>query len=81
MAVTTTTGQPITLELMRGNRGRRRKERLVRAAFFGAAALSLLISIAIVLALAGEAVRWLMAIDLGWLWGRGGSRGRTSSTW
>lgn len=71
MAITTTTGQPITLELMRGNPRRRRKERFVRAAFFAAAALSLLISIAIVLALAGEAIRWLTAIDLGWLWAEG----------
>ena len=71
MAITTTTRQPITLELMRGDPRRRRKERFVRAAFFAAAALSLLISIAIVMALAGEAIRWLMAIDLGWLWAEG----------
>ena len=42
-----------------------------RAAFFAAAALSLLISLAIVLALSGEAIRWLTSIDLGWLWAEG----------
>lgn len=71
MVSTTTTRQPITLELMRGSVRRRRKERLVRGAFFSAAALGLVISIAIVLALAGQAVRWLFDIDLGWLWAEG----------
>ena len=66
-----TTSPGVTLDLMRGSRRRRRKERIVRTAFFSAAVLGLLISIAIVLALAGEAVRWLFAIDLGWLWAEG----------
>ena len=66
-----TSAPGVTLDLMRGSRRRRRKERIVRTLFFAAAVLGLLISIAIVLALAGEAVRWLFAIDLGWLWAEG----------
>ncbi|MCI0636113.1 MAG: phosphate ABC transporter permease subunit PstC [Actinobacteria bacterium] len=61
----------VTLDLMRGSKRRRRKERIVRTLFFSAAVLGLVISIAIVLALAGEAIRWLFAIDLGWLWAEG----------
>jgi phosphate transport system permease protein len=69
MSATATT--PVTLELMRGSRRRHRKERLVRLFFVSAAALGLVISLAIVLALVEEAVRWLFAIDLGWLWTEG----------
>ena len=70
MALATTTPE-VTLDLMRGNRKRRRKERIVRALFLAAAALGLVISLAIVLALAGRAIAWLFAIDLGWLWSIG----------
>ena len=70
MALTATTSE-VTLDLMRGSRKRRRKERAVRAVFFSAAVLGLVISIAIVAALLGQAVRWLFAIDLGWLWTEG----------
>ena len=68
MSATATPPRAITLELMRGSRRRHRKERLVRLFFLSAAALGLVISLAIVLALVEEAVRWLFAIDLGWLW-------------
>jgi phosphate transport system permease protein len=71
MSVTATTRQPITLELMGGSKRRHRKERVVRALFLAAAVLGLVISLAIVLALVEEAVRWLFAIDLGWLWAEG----------
>lgn len=71
MSVTATTRQPITLELMAGSKRRHRKERVVRTLFLAAAVLGLLISLAIVLALLEEAVRWLFAIDLGWLWTEG----------
>ena len=72
MSVTATTRQPITLELMRGSTRRQRKERLVRAASSRAPrVLGLVISLAIVLALLGEAIRWLFDIDLGWLWAEG----------
>jgi len=67
----TTDAPRVTLDLMRGSTRRRRKERLVRAVFAGAALFGLVISLAIVLALVGEAVRWLAAIDLGWLWSSG----------
>jgi phosphate transport system permease protein len=56
---------------MRGNRRRHRKERLVRVLFLSAAALGLVISLAIVLALVERAIRWLFDIDLGWLWAEG----------
>jgi phosphate transport system permease protein len=71
MSATTTTREPITLELMGGSRRRHRKERLVRALFLSAAVLGLLISVAIVVALAGRAIQWLIDIDLGWLWTEG----------
>jgi phosphate transport system permease protein len=56
---------------LHGNVGRRRRERLVQSAFFGLATVSVVVSIAIVLALAQEAVQFLLAIDLGDLWQRG----------
>ncbi|HEU4832003.1 MAG TPA: phosphate ABC transporter permease subunit PstC [Actinomycetota bacterium] len=71
MSVTATTRRPITLELMGGSKRRHRKERVVRALFLAAAVLGLVISLAIVLALVEEAVRWLFAIDVGWLWAEG----------
>jgi phosphate transport system permease protein len=67
----TTDAPRVTLDLMRGSTRRRRKEQIVRGIFAGAALFGLVISLAIVLALVGEAVRWLAAIDLGWLWSSG----------
>jgi len=61
----------VSLEIMRGSATRRRKELIVRAVFASAAALGLIISLGIVLALAGEAVLWLTRIDLGSLWAQG----------
>ncbi len=54
-----------------GDRKRRRRERLVKAVFFGAAAISILISIAIVLALVGKAWSFLTSIELNQLWASG----------
>ena len=54
-----------------GDRGRRRRERLVRAVFFGAATISILISLAIVLALVGKAWSFLTSIELGQLFDSG----------
>jgi phosphate transport system permease protein len=71
MSATATTRRSVTLELMRGSRRRHRKERLVRVFFLSAAALGLVISLAIVLALVEQAIQWLFAIDLGWLWTQG----------
>jgi len=71
MAVTKDSAGILTLDLMRGSARRRRKERIVRGLFAAAAGLGLVISLAIVAALLGEAIRWLLAIDLGWLWSSG----------
>ncbi len=54
-----------------GDVRRRRREALVKAVFFGAAAISILISVAIVLALIGKAWSFLTSIELGQLWGNG----------
>lgn len=56
---------------LRGSARRRRKERVVGGIFFAAAAFGLVISLAIVLALIGEAILWLTKVDLGMLWGDG----------
>jgi len=71
MTPTTAIPPPLTLESLRGSAKRRRREGLVRAVFLGAAGLSIVISAAIVIALAGEAVRFLVNIDLSWLWADG----------
>jgi phosphate transport system permease protein len=71
MSVSATTPKPVTLELMGGSRRRHRKERLVRVLFQAAALFGLVISLAIVLALVGRAIQWLIDIDLGWLWTEG----------
>jgi phosphate transport system permease protein len=60
-----------SLDLLRGSPKRRRKERMVRVAFQGAALFSLAVSVAIVFALIGNAISWLFDIDLGMLWGSG----------
>ena len=57
----------LTLEALRGSPRRRRREARVRVTLNGAALFSLAVSIAIVAALIGGAVRWLTGIDLGWL--------------
>jgi phosphate transport system permease protein len=68
MATSTTTGR---VGPLRGSSRRRRKERYVRAAFQGAALLSLAVSVAILLALLGQAVSWLTQVDLSRLWADG----------
>jgi phosphate transport system permease protein len=65
---TTTMGPQVTLRV---SAKRRRKEASVRIFFQAAALFSLVVSIAIVLALIGNAVSWLFDIDLGMLWGEG----------
>jgi phosphate transport system permease protein len=59
------------LETLRGSAKRRRKERTVRGLLFAAAAVGLLISVAIVLALVGKAIVWLTQIKPSWLWTEG----------
>jgi phosphate transport system permease protein len=57
-----TTGQ-ISLKDLGGDPGRRRRERLIRSAFFIAAALAILISVGIVLSLLGDTIVFLQGID------------------
>ena len=61
---------PVALDL-RGDRSRRRRESVIRLAFLGAALASVLVSVAIVLALTGEAIAFLREIDLTQLWSSG----------
>lgn len=63
-----TTRTEVTLGSLRGNARRRRKEALIKAALVGAAGFSLAISLAIVVALAGEAFVFLSKVDLSSLW-------------
>ena len=56
-----------------GSPARHRRERLVRGAFFGAAAFSVLVSAAIVLSLVGRAVTFALDVDPGALWTDGWS--------
>ena len=55
----------ITLDDLKGNAARRRKERIVRSAFFLSAALAIVISVAIVLSLLGDTITFLQGIDPG----------------
>jgi phosphate transport system permease protein len=61
----------LTLTDLQGAPGRHRKERLMRGLFFSAALLAVVISVAIILSLAGGAVDFLRRVDLGALWSRG----------
>jgi phosphate transport system permease protein len=61
----------LTLADLVGARGRRRRERLMRGLFFGAAFLSIVISIAIVLSLLGGAIEFLRRVEFGTLWSSG----------
>lgn len=61
----------LTPEDLQGSRKRNNKERLIRAAFLGCAALSILISLAIVASLVGEAISFLTRADISTLWSRG----------
>lgn len=54
-----------------GDRARRRREAGLRLAFLGAALVSVLVSVAIIAALVGEAVAFLREIDLSQLWANG----------
>jgi phosphate transport system permease protein len=54
-----------------GDRRRRRREGVVKTLFFGAAAISILISVAIVMALIGKAWQFLTSIELSQLWADG----------
>ena len=64
-------GATLTLSDLRGDTRRARKERAIRGVLFGAAALSVLISIAIVLSLLGRAILFLQEVNLSSLWSIG----------
>lgn len=59
------------IEQLRGSPFRRRKEAGIKALFVATAALSVVISAAIVLSLIGEAFRFVREVDLSALWGAG----------
>lgn len=56
------------LRSLAGDHNRHRRERLIRGVFLSAAVFSILISVAIVLSLIGNAIGFLGAIDLSNLW-------------
>jgi phosphate transport system permease protein len=62
-------GSAISAATLRGNPRRRRKEAIVRGLLLGAAAFSLAVSVAIVVALVGRAIGFLAKVDLGTLFG------------
>ncbi len=57
--------QQLTIEDLRGDAARRRRERVIRYLFFGAAALAIVISVGIVLSLLGDTIIFLQGIDPG----------------
>ncbi len=61
---------PIT-EALKGDPSRRRREAIIRRLFLGAAALSVLISVAIVFSLIGRALTFITSVDVGSLWTTG----------
>jgi phosphate transport system permease protein len=65
------TGQTFGLEQLQGSAARRRKEAVIRGIFVSTAAVSVVISAAIVLSLVGEAFRFVREVDLGALWSAG----------
>jgi phosphate transport system permease protein len=64
-------GGRVTIEDLRGNARRLRRERVMRGLFFSAASLSVLITVAIILSLAGGALDFLSKVDLSSLWSDG----------
>jgi phosphate transport system permease protein len=61
----------VTLNDLRGNPGRRRRESIIRRAFLAAAGLSIVINILIVLSLFDGTLEFLSNVDLSTLWSRG----------
>jgi phosphate transport system permease protein len=62
---------PVAIGGLAGNPSRRRRERIIRGVFFSAAAISIVISAAIVLSLVGRAVAFVSSVDPGALWSSG----------
>jgi phosphate transport system permease protein len=61
----------VTAATLSGDPHRRRRENAWRLVFFAAASMSIVISVAIVLSLAGGAIEFLRKVELSTLWGRG----------
>jgi len=61
----------VTVEALRGNARRLRRERAMRGLFFAAASLSVVITAAIILSLAGGAIDFLSKVELSTLWSEG----------
>lgn len=62
---------PLGIDALRGSARRHRKELWISRGFLGAAAVSILISLLIVVSLVGEALGFLRDVDLGSLWADG----------
>jgi phosphate transport system permease protein len=71
MAQATVPASSPTVDALRGNPARQRKERIIRGIFQGAAIISIVISALIVLSLVGRAVGFITSVDLGALWTNG----------
>jgi phosphate transport system permease protein len=71
MAQATVPASSPTVDALRGNPARQRKERIIRGIFQGAAVISIVISALIVLSLVGRAVGFITSVDLGALWTNG----------
>jgi phosphate transport system permease protein len=61
----------VTLDALRGDVRRLRRERVMRGLFFATAALSVVITVAIILSLAGGAADFLRKVQLSTLWSDG----------
>ena len=61
----------LSLADLRGSPRRHRRERAMRGLFFSAAFLAIVISVAIVVSLAGGAIDFLSKVELDKLWSRG----------
>jgi phosphate transport system permease protein len=55
----------VTIDALKGSPARRRRERIIRGAFFASAALAIVISVAIVLSLVGDTITFLRGVDPG----------------
>ena len=64
-------GGRVTVETLRGDARRLRRERVMRGLFFSAAFLSVVITVAIILSLAGGALDFLSKVELSTLWSEG----------
>lgn len=71
MADTSVEVAPFSVASLRGNPGRIRKEAAIRAVFFAAAALSIVIMALIVLTLARETYTFVSQVELAQLWSDG----------